>query len=209
MRDDVDPQQDDVDPEQLQAELDQIKDAMGLQERYPSEFQLWPVAGGLVLLAALGSQVIELEGLPGLLHPVVWFGVFGVASLYRSWTTDDTRETPETRPRTSVQFAAVFAMYPVVVLSVGPALADDASGSIVVFGLTVGLVGVGYLVTGEALRSYYIRRRDRWAFYVGGAWMLLLAPLLPNVGVLETWGYSVFGVLFAIHAGASYLALSD
>ena len=199
---------DDVDPERLQADLDQIKDAMGLQERYPSRFRLWLVIGALVLLGSLGSQVIELEGLSSSLHTAVWLGVWGGVGLYELAVGRTSGETTGTRPRVGLQFLAVVVTYPAVLLTVGPVLPDD-TGTIVNFALAVGLIGAGYLVIGEALRSYYVRRRDRWAFYVGGAWMLLIAPLLPNVGVLETWGYSVFGVLFAIHAGASYLVLSE
>jgi hypothetical protein len=63
--------QQEIDPEQLQAELTQIKDAMGLQERYPSRFTLWLVFGVCVLLASLGRVVcgvrrpLALEMLPG------------------------------------------------------------------------------------------------------------------------------------------------
>ena len=73
--------------------------------------------------------------------------------------------------------------------------------------LVVGLVGVAYLVVGEALRAYYIRRRDRFAFYVGGAWMLVLAALLPSIEFFHTWGYATFGVVYAAHAVVSYLLL--
>jgi hypothetical protein len=39
--------------------------------------------------------------------------------------------------------------------------------------------------------------------------MLLLAVAIPNVELLETWGYTAFGVLYGAHAVASYVVLSS
>jgi hypothetical protein len=45
------------------------------------------------------------------------------------------------------------------------------------------------------------------AFYIGGAWMLVLAVLLVQVEFLHTWGYAAFGIAYGTHALGSYLAL--
>lgn len=203
-----------IDPETLREEVTQIKDAMGLQERYPSQFTFWLVFGALVLIASLGSQLIVLRNLPGALHSLVWFGLMSGGGFYQWWATRNAEgsdsSTSATKPRVWVQFVAVFSMIFVIGLTVGPELQTTAAAeSILMFSVTVALVGVAYIVVGESLRAYYIRRRDRWAFYLGGVWMLLLAVVMPNVGVLETWGYAVFGVAYATHAVGSYLALSN
>jgi hypothetical protein len=200
-----------IDPELLREEVSQIKDAMGIQERYPSRFRFWLVTGLAVLLASSASQFIALRELSGSLHAVAWWVPLGAAGLYQWWSTrgSDTTVTG-TKPRIGVLWLSVFALYFVFLLTLGPALdgLDGGAGQILLFSLIVGLVGVGYLVVGEALRAYYIRRRDRWAFYIGGGWMLGLAVLMPNVAVLETWGYATFGIVFATHAVVSYLILS-
>jgi hypothetical protein len=201
-----------IDPEVLRTEVDQIKDAMGLKERYPSQFQFWLVFGVLVLLASMGSQLIALQDLSPILHSVVWFGLLGVGNVYQlrgnRGTGDDSPSTG-TKPRIGLLYLAVFSFLAVVSFTIFPELGGltDAELEILVFSQFIGLTGVGYLVVGEALRAYYIRRRDRWAFYIGGLWMLVLAALLPNVEVLHTWGYATFGIVFAVHAAASYLAL--
>ncbi|MFC7058162.1 hypothetical protein [Halovenus salina] len=199
-----------IDPELLREEVAQIKDAMGLQERYPAQFQLWLVFGVAVFLAASASQFIALRGLSGSLHAVAWWVPLGAAWLYQWWDVRDSEgTTPEAKPRIGVLWLSVFALYGVFLFALGPTLdtLSDEAGQILLFSLIVGLVGVGYLVVGEALRAYYIRRRDRWAFYIGGAWMLVLAAVMPNVDVLETWGYAAFGIAYAIHALVAYLAL--
>ncbi|MFB6218006.1 MAG: hypothetical protein ABEH77_02335 [Halobacteriaceae archaeon] len=201
-----------VDPEALRSELRTIKEAMGVSERYPSQFRLWLVYGGLVLGASLVSQFVALRGLPGYWHAVAWFGFMGAGGLY-GWYTGSSREGAETgtKPNIPLQFGAVFALYFVFLFALAPAFGalEGALRSITVFSLVVALVGAAYLVVGESLKAYYVRRRDRWAFHLGGVWMLALAALLPNVGVLREWGYATFGVVYALYAGGAYLALAD
>ncbi|MFC7073415.1 hypothetical protein ACFQJ7_00615 [Halovenus rubra] len=199
-----------IDPDLLREEVSQIKDAMGIQERYPSRFRFWLVTGLAVLLASSASQLIALRELSGSLHAVAWWVPLGVAGLYQWWSTDNSDATvTEAKPRIGVLWLSVFALYFVFLVTLTPVLdgMNGAAGEILLFSLIVGLVGVGYLVVGEALRAYYIRRRDRWAFYIGGGWMLTLAALMPNVDIFQTWGYATFGIAFAIHAVVSYLAL--
>lgn len=201
----------DTDPEALQTELERIKDAMGLRDRYPSQFGLWLVYGALVLAASLASQFVVLRGLPGWWHPVAWFVLMGAGGLY-SWRRQSADRTTasETKPNLLLQGGAVAALYLVFVFGLAPVLdgAPDRLVSITIFSLVVGLVGAAYLVMGESLKAYFIRRRDRYAFYLGGTWMIVLAAAMPNVATLRTWGYTVFGVTYALHALAAYVALS-
>ena len=141
-----------IDPEMLRREVDQIKDAMGLQERYPSQFRLWLVFGVLVALASAGSQVIYLRDLSGSLHTVVWFGLLGVGWVYQwsSGETDGGWSATGTKPRIEVLWASVFALYFVFVFTLGPAI-DEVGGpesDMLLFSLVVGLVGFTSAITG-------------------------------------------------------------
>lgn len=201
-----------IDPDRLRAEVDQIKDAMGLKERYPSQFHYWLVFGVLVCSASMASQLIVFAGVSEWLHSVVWAGFLGSGGVYQWWEnrgSDWDRSSTGTKPRIGLLYLAVFSFLFVVSFALFPEIdgvADPKQGAIVLSQF-VGLTGVAYLVVGEALRAYYIRRRDRWAFYIGGLWMLLLAVLLPTVELLHTWGYATFGIVYAVHAVGSYLAL--
>jgi hypothetical protein len=200
-----------VDPERLRTELDQIREAMGLRERYPSQFQYWLLFGLLVAVASAGSQLIVLRELPTYLHGVVWWALLGTAGVYQWWSTGGESSTTGgmPKPRIGVLWLAMFGLYVVFLFAVGPALDEltRPTSEILVFSPIVGLTGAAYLVVGEALRAYRVRRRDRLAFYAGGVWMLVLAVLLVQVEFLHTWGYAAFGIVYGGHALGSYLAL--
>jgi hypothetical protein len=198
-----------LDVETVRAELDQIKDAMGLQERYPSQFRTWLVYGLLVPVAAAASQVVELQGLAGWWHFVAWTVTMSLGGIYQWWAHPDGYEVAsEGKPRIGILAAGVFAYFAVVAGLLAPLSVSDSLGSVLTFAAIVGLVGVSYVVIGETLRAYYVRRRDRLAFLVGGAWMLALAAAMPNVAALREWGYAVYGVLYALHSLAAYAVLS-
>ncbi|MFC7135161.1 MULTISPECIES: hypothetical protein [Salinibaculum] len=202
-----------LDVEELRSELETIKDAMGIRERYPSQFRLWLVYGVLVGLAALGSQAVVLYDLPGWGHWVAWGGLMGLGGVYQ-WVGID-REmgaggSSDAKPNVGVHYLAAFGYAFAVLAAVSP-LFDGAEAAVLsstVFAVVVGAVGLAYVLVGNALKAYYIRRRDRLAFYLGGAWMLGLAAVIPNVPALRRWGYAVFGIAFALHAVGSYIALA-
>jgi hypothetical protein len=202
-----------LDVEQLQQELTRIKDAMGLSERYPSQFQLWLVYGVLVGLASLGSQAIVLYDLPGWGHAVSWGGFMALGSVYQYAAIDDPTSDGGTgggKPSIGLQYLAVFGYAVLVVWLAVPGLESlgSARASATIFAVAVGAVGLAYLLAGNALRAYYIRRRDRLAFYAGGVWMLTLAAAIPAVPLLRQWGYAAFGIAFGLHAVASYYVLA-
>lgn len=193
----------------LKKEIETIKDAMGMRERYASQFHLWLVYAVLVGAASIGSQAVVSLGLPWWGHWVSWGVFMGIGGVYQQFVTDDTGEgTAVAKPSIGLLYAAVFGYVLVVIAAMSAFL--EGSPSVVsstVFAVFVGGVGTAYLLIGNVLKAYYIRRRDRWAFYVGGGWMLVLAALLPQVGILRQWGYAVFGFTFAAHAVGSYLYL--
>ncbi len=198
-----------IDTDALREEVNQIKDAMGLQERYPSRFPLWLVYGVLVAFAAAASQFIVLNRLPGWYHPLAWIGCMGVAGIVQ-WARATGRDQKPTgsKPNIALQFGAIFAYYAVIIVAIGafPSVGYLVE-SAVIFGMIVGLVGVGYVVVGSSLAAYYIRKRDRYTFYAGGLWMLVLAVAIPVVPTLRTWGYATFGGLYLLHSVAAYLLL--
>jgi hypothetical protein len=200
-----------IEPEELREELDTIKEAMGLQERYGSELRVWLVYAVLVGLASLGSQAVVTLELPPWGHWLSWGAFIGAGVVYQTVALGDDYGGGDstTRPGLGLQYGAVLA-YAVVVLAVVAPLFPGTSAALtssVVFAIAVGAVGTAYVLAGNLLTAYRIRRRDRVAFYVGGVWMLALAVLLPRVAFLQRWGYAVFGVAFAVHAVSSYLAL--
>ncbi len=199
-----------IDVERLRTELDHIKDAMGIQQRYPGRFRLWLVYGILVAVAATGSQLVSLFELPSWGHWVSWGVTMGAGGIYQGATGEQPSEgSGEGKPDIWLQYAAAFVYALVAIAIVSPILPDTAnaaSGSYV-FAIVVGAVGLAYIVVGNSLKSYYIRKRDRYAFYVGGVWMFALAALIPYVELLQTWGYAAFGIVFGLHAVGSYLAL--
>ena len=201
----------DIEREELREELETIKGAMGLQERYGSELRLWLVYAVLVGLASLGSQAVVTLELPPWGHWLSWGVFIGAGVLYQNVALGDDYGggDSETRPGLGLQYGAVLAYALVVLAVVAPLLSgvEGALASSIVFAVAVGAVGTAYLLAGNALKAYRIRRRDRLAFYAGGAWMLALAVLLPRVPFLQRWGYAVFGLAFAVHAVGSYLAL--
>lgn len=198
-----------IDKAALRNEIESIKDAMGMNERYGSQFHLWLVYGVLVGLASMGSQAVVSLDLPWWGHWVSWGVLMGVGGVYQWFVPDDTAGgTTEAKPSIGLLYAAVFGYVLVVIAAVSAFLNGSASVvSSTVFAVFVGGVGTAYLLVGNVLKAYYIRRRDRWAFYVGGVWMLVLAALLPQVGLLREWGYAVFGLVFAVHSVGSYLYL--
>ena len=205
---------DELDVEELQQELATIKDAMGLRDRYPSQFQLWLVYGILVTLASLGSQAIAVFELPGWGHIVSWGGFMTLGSVYQYlWLDGQPGDdgNSDAKPSIALQYVAVLVYAVLVVWLLLPTLDSLAAvrASSTIFAVAVGAVGLAYLLAGNALRAYYIRRRDRLAFYLGGAWMLGLAAVIPSVSALQRWGYAIFGIAFGLHAIVSYYVLAQ
>jgi len=201
-----------LDVEELRTELETIKDAMGIQERYPSQFQLWLVYGVLVALASVGSQVVVLLDLPWWGHWLSWGGLMALGAAYQTVGMDDypTKRSEEAKPSLPLVYLGVFGYAVVVLTMIAPLFegVDPAVASSTIFAIFVGGVGLAYLVVGNLLTAYYIRKRDRQTFYVGGLWMLVLAGLIPHVGILRTWGYAIFGIAFGVHAVVSYTVLA-
>ena len=202
---------DDVDPETLQRDLTQIKEAMGLQEQYPTAVRLWLLYGTLGVLASLGSQAVVMFELSRWGHALSWGGLYTLGFLYEAVAVENYEApTPEAKPNLLVQAGAIVGLLLAILVVTAPLRAELGAieSQATVFGLIVATIGAWYIVTGSSLRAYRIRSRDRYAFYVGGVWMLAYGMAMPRTAVLQEWGYGVFGVLFALHGLASYVALT-
>lgn len=201
----------DAEVEEVRADLERIKDAMGLRERYPSAFRTWLVYGVLVPLAALGSQAVVLYELPGWGHWLSWGGFLGAGALYL-WLRGPEPAGPDAgdgTPSIGLQWWTVFGYALVVLLVFEPAASDvDAiTAQATVFAVIVGAVGASYLLLANVLEAYYVRRFDRRVIAAGGLWMLALAVAIAWLEPLQTWGYTVYGLAYFAYAMAAYLVL--
>lgn len=202
---------DELDVEVLERDLEQIKDAMGIHERYPSAFHAWLVYGLLVPLAALGSQAVVLYDLPGWGHWLSWGGFLGAGGVYL-WLRSAESSGPESgagKPSIGLQWWTVFGYALVVLLVVSPEFSgvDPITAQASVFAVLVGAVGASYLLLANALEAYYVRQFDRRVIAAGGLWMLALAVAIAWVEPLQAWGYLVFGLAYFVYAMAAYLSL--
>ena len=202
----------DVDPAELEAQLEQIKDAMGLYERYEGAAGQWLLFGVLVLVAAAASQYVHLEELPGYWHGIIWIGLLFGGGFLGFWLLDDQSSlgTPAGKPGIWFIFVVTCLTSLPIGLITSRFVEDLGYQAEAVFTQSIILVFVGlaYLVTANALRAYHIRARDRYAFYVGGIMLIGLGAAMPYVDILWTWGYAVFGTLYFAYAIVTYLVLS-
>lgn len=206
----------DVDPAELQAQLQQIKGAMGLEDRYPGQRRLWLVYGVLVAVAAVGTEVIFASArLPEYGYIAVW-ALLAVVAGVAQWRI--TSGTPARRPANApplkhVLFGLLGAFVSLIVLSgalVAELPATEGAGILqgaYYFGLLVALAGLGFILVGTTLQAYYIRRRDRLVFHAAGIWMLVFAAFVTQYEFLQLFGYAIFGGLFLVHSIAAYLVL--
>lgn len=200
----------DVDAETLQEELQLIQDAMGIGERNPSRLRDWLLFGVLVAVASAISQYVHLQEFPTLWHPFVWVAILGVGGTLAARRSSDGFATPEDKPSIPLVHVAAFAAYVPMLVTVAPVAGGLGyrEGSTLVFGLVLILFGIAYLGVGNVLRAYRIRRRDRFAFYLGGLWIMALGGVMPNSAFLVDWGYATFGGLYLTYALVTYAVLA-
>ncbi|SEW03921.1 hypothetical protein [Halobacterium jilantaiense] len=200
----------DVDPQALQQDLDRIKDAMGIAERYESAPEQWLLFSVLVAAGSAISQALLFERAAGFWFPVVWFGLFGAGSVALSRRYDYAFGPGHSEPNVGFQILVVYLGSFAALFAVDPFLPE--LGYLTENALTLGLVavmlGLGYLVAGETLKAYRIRARDRYVLHGGGVLLVVLGVAIPNVDVLHTWGYAAFGASYVVYAAASYLVLT-
>lgn len=212
MSEDVDSATEDVDPADLQRDLDRIKDAMGIAERDESAPEQWLLFGVVVALGSLLSQFVVLERLPGVWFLVIWFGLFGAFGVVLYWRFEGYSWTPgDEEPNIGYLILIVYAGTFAVQFVAGPFLPELGylAETAFVLGLVLVMLGIAYLVAGEALKAYRIRDRDRRAFQVGGVLMIAVGIAITNVEPLREWGFAAYGGTYVVYAVASYRVLTN
>ncbi|QKY20679.1 hypothetical protein B4589_009915 [Halolamina sp. CBA1230] len=202
----------DVDPTELQRDLDRIKDAMGIAERYEGAPEQWLGFGVVVALGCALSQFVVLERLPGLWFLVIWLGLFGLFGAVAYWRYDGYSWAPgDGTPNVGYLILTIYAGTFAVQFVAGPFLVELGylAETAFVLGLVLVMLGLGYLVAAESLKAHRIRSRDRRAFQVGGALMIVLGVAVANVELLHEWGFAAYGGTYLVYAVASYWVLTD
>lgn len=199
----------DVDKETLQEEVGQIKQAMGLTEKHPYWVRSWLVEG-----VTVGILFPLLQfGLRDEFHPWLVALIVAVFAVYVGvdWWARTAYEGPATGvPSWTSWHVIVFGGIGTLVVGLDPIFAQlEAGNSITLMLVSVGtILGVGYMFMAQLLGAYDIRQADQYAFYVGGAWILLLSAIIPHVALFEGWEYAVFGIGIAVHGVTTSLVLS-
>ncbi|MCU4742099.1 hypothetical protein OB955_00580 [Halobacteria archaeon AArc-m2/3/4] len=204
-----------ADVDRLRTDIEQIKSAMAIEERYPGQRRLWLVHGVLVGLAGVLTNVVFVYPWPEYVYILVWAAVFGLVG-FTQWQTSVSAGTgfddpdPEPKPSWTIVFGTLVAGLFVLTSIVDPVLADVESvlQGAFFFSVAFTILGMGYLLVGTILRSYRIQPIDRYPFYVNGVWILLFAWLMPFVEWLHYAGYAVFGILFFLHGAGTYYLLT-
>jgi hypothetical protein len=197
-----------IDPAELREDIETIKQAMGIGERYEGATELWLFFGVLVAVAAGASQYAFLADLPGYVTGGIWIA-FGGTALLASRRVDVTgASTTGATPDLFFQIAVVYlASFPLLTVVYAYTDVQGTARSVLPLSVVLVLLGCAYAVVGNSLKAYRIRRRDRYAFYAGTVWMVALATALPFVDLLETWHYAAFGTAYLVYALATYLVL--
>lgn len=205
-------QEPDVDVDDLRDDIEQIKAAMGIEERYSGATSAWLFLGVAVPAASALSQYVHLEQLPAWYHWFVWLVVLGAGYAGYLLASDASvrwSDRSAGTPNLMLQFGLVyFASVPVQTIAfeyVGDV--GYVAESAMALSIIVVMLGVAYGVIGSSLAAHHVRKLDRWVFYAGTVWMVGLGALIPGRSVLETWGYAVFGGLYFAYAMAAYLVL--
>lgn len=198
------------DAAEMRADLDRIKTAMELHDRYPFWSRWWLIEGvGVGLLFPL-IQLFSRGNISLVWLVLLGGGVFVAHQLALRRIIGRYDQPASGVPSwMNWQYIAVAGVLTLVV-GLRP-VGDDisASGELSFAAIAGGtMVGVAYLFMGQLLESYRIRKADRYAFYASGVWMLLLAAVLPNVPSLQGWVFTALGVGTAVQHVGAYLYIS-
>uniref|UniRef100_A0A7D5GWC5 Uncharacterized protein n=1 Tax=Natrinema halophilum TaxID=1699371 RepID=A0A7D5GWC5_9EURY len=204
---------DEPDVEALREDLERIKSAMAIEERYPGQRRLWLVHGALVGIAGITTNIAFVRPWPEYAYVLIWLLVFALIGLTQ-WHTvtsaDSGTRNPDPGPNWTIVFGTLAVGLFVLTAIVNPVFADveNVLQGAYFFSLAFTVLGMGYLLAGSILRAARIRALDRYPFYVNGAWILTFALLMPYVDWLQYYGYGLFGTLFFVHGAGTYYLLT-
>lgn len=199
-----------VDPAELRGDVERIKEAMGIAERYRTAPSQWAFFGAFVAVGAAACQYLVLRALPGYWVGAVWLAILAGAASFAGYSRSVFERTPAEKPNIPFQILMPYlAGLPLAAISWPflPALAYTERIALTL-SLALLLLGVGHVLAANALRAYSIQARDRWAFALGGVLLVALAVATAHVEVLHTWGYAAFGATYFGYSLASYVVLT-
>ncbi|MFP8954682.1 hypothetical protein ACLI4Z_17195 [Natrialbaceae archaeon A-arb3/5] len=198
-----------ADPDALQAELGEIKSAMGIAERHPYWWRFWVVEG---IGVAVGFVLVQLWLRWGfdLRLGAALAGVFALDYLAKRRIKAEYEPPARGLPSQKLWLGIIFVGLGALIVGLGPVFRHLGEAESVRLALlsAAAVVGVGYLYMGQLLEAYDIRAADRYAFYLGGVWILVLAVAIPFVSAFRGWEYAVFGLGLAVHHIGAYIALA-
>lgn len=203
------PETGEPDKETLQTELDQIKRAVGLHEEHPYWWRWWLVEGVGV---GIFFPLFNVGFLEGFSYPLIGAIVAVFAGhQYVLWRIQQSYERPTTGvPSWGIWHLIVFAGISALIVGLYPILDTiEGLGETPFLWVCLGTVlGVAYGYMGQLLAAYGIRRADCYAFYAGGAWILLVSAALPWVATIEGWEFATFGIAYALYCVTAYVVLA-
>ncbi|ELZ11258.1 hypothetical protein C478_12635 [Natrinema thermotolerans DSM 11552] len=199
---------DDVDPDRLEAELAEIKGAMGLASDHPYWWRFWIVEGVCTGLLFTIVQFWLREGFRPWIA-VAFAGVVGCCELAKRRLRSSYEPPAAGLPSQRRWFVAVLAGVIALVVGLRPVFESLGPTNAVRLAIVAAgaVVGVGYVLMGQLLAAYDVRPADRYAFVVGGAWIMVLSAAIPYIPAFEGWEYAAFGIGIALHHVATYVAL--
>jgi hypothetical protein len=199
-----------IDKESLQAEIGQIKEAMGIHDRYPYMTKIWLVEGILVGIFGIAMQI----GLHTQI-PFYWLGAFLVGLVvveqvtFRRIIRNSEQPVSGSKPGLNVLVAAMILGMFALIIGLDPMIDHPAVNEAVVGAVVLtALFGTLYLSVGNMLVAYSIRKADRYAIYIGGLWLFVLAAAITHIPFLQRWAYAAFGMSVIVHGIGSYFVLA-
>jgi hypothetical protein len=200
----------DIDKESLQAEIGQIKEAMGLHERYPYMTKIWLVEEVLVGIIAIGMQFAFRGALSIYWLAMLIVGIVVVEQVtFRRIIRDSEQPSTGLKPSVNILVLAMVLGIFALVTGLDPLIDHSAVDETVMSAVLItALSGILYLAVGNMLVAYSIKKADRYAIYIGGLWLFVLAGAMTHIPFLQYWAYAAFGVSVIVHGIGSYSVLS-
>ncbi len=202
-----------IDKKALKKEINEIKDAMGLKERYPSRASMWLWVGAFVGIACLLSQIVAFSGASNLWYPVIWFGGVSISQILQKKIRKDRKKEvikTGTKPSNWIPYLVMLLIAFVVIWNIGPLF--DGLDQVEITAYTAStiflMMGAYYFLMGNQLKAYYIRKKDRNAFYVGGGIFVILSAVVPHFYILQKWMWTIYGIAFLGFSLSTYYVLS-
>lgn len=200
----------DADASALRRDVDRIKEAMGISDRYESAPWKWLLFGSFVAVGSAFAQYAVLADLSIWWFVVVWLG-FGVASgMFAGYSSSVFERPPPEKPNIPFQvLSPLLAAVPlgVVLMAFLPELDYEATVAVSLAVVLV-LFGLGFLLAANSLRAYHLHENDRHVFAAAGLLMIGLAVAIGTFDVLHRWGYAALGATQLLYSVTAYAVLT-